>query len=147
MKPLRKHLFGSLLTVLLGGLSISASRADVILVSNDGGTDFNGTIGEYTTAGVPINPALISVINPRDIAILGSDLFVTTIDGVGEYTTDGVPVNPTLITGLNQPFGIAVLGSDLFVVSNNFSLGGVGKYTTAGADKPRTDPVTLVFSQ
>jgi hypothetical protein len=61
-----------------------------------------GTIGEYTTSGVPVNPAPITGLNgPVGIAVSGEDLFVTNLFGstVGKYTTSGVPVDPALITG------------------------------------------------
>jgi hypothetical protein len=118
------------LAVLLGlTLHLSTARADTIFVTNSIG----GTIGEYTTSGVPVNPALISgLISPSGIAVSGSDLFVTNYNGgtIGEYTTSGVPVNPALISGLIGPTAIAVSGSDLFVT--NFS-GTIGEYTTSGA--------------
>src|SRR4051812_7727246 len=61
--------FGGLLAVLLGFLSHNAARADQIFVTNR-----NGTIGEYTTAGATVDPALISGLgNPFGIAISGSD--------------------------------------------------------------------------
>ena len=49
----RRGLVG-LLAVLLGLLSYDTARADQIFVTN------GGTIGEYTTAGTTVNPALIS---------------------------------------------------------------------------------------
>ena len=109
---------GGLLAVLLGLLSHNAARADLIFVTEPG----NGTIGEYTTAGAPVNPALISGLSgPNGIAVSGSDLFVVnqTLGTIGEYTTSGATVNPTLISGLSLPYGIAVSGSDLFVSDSN----------------------------
>jgi hypothetical protein len=54
-------------TVLLGLLFHNAARADLIFVTNYG----NGTIGEYTTAGATVNPALISGLPyPIDIAVV-----------------------------------------------------------------------------
>src|SRR5689334_6715308 len=102
-----RHLLDGLFAVFLGGLLISPVRGDVIFVA-----DFNsGTIGEYTTAGAPINPALISGLNhPIGIAVSGSDLFVANEsaggpnDGViSKYTTAGVLVTPALISGIPQP--------------------------------------------
>jgi hypothetical protein len=91
-----------------------------------------GTIGEYTTDGATVNPALISgLAGPNGIAVSGSDLFVTNgfIGTIGKYTTDGATVNPALISGLF--LDIAVSGSDLFVT--NFLSGTIGEYTTDGA--------------
>src|SRR5262249_19823566 len=94
----------------------------------------DGTIAEYTTAGAPVNTALVTGLNaPRQLATDGTNLFVTLLnDGaIGEYTTSGATVNAALVTGLYAPEGIAVLGDDLFVADtfNNR----VGEYTTSGA--------------
>jgi hypothetical protein len=60
------------------GLSVSAARADLIYVTNAG----TGTIGEYTTAGAPVNPALISGLsNPSGIAVSGANLWVASSGG------------------------------------------------------------------
>jgi hypothetical protein len=85
------------------------ARGDILFVANFGGN----TIGEYTTSGATVNPALVAVTSPVGVAVSGSDLFVTSSNMIGEYTTSGAPVNPALITGLNTPLGIAVSGSDL----------------------------------
>src|SRR5205085_937064 len=72
----------------------------------------NGTIGEYTTAGATVNPALISGLsNPWGIAVSGSDLFVANNanNTIGEYTTAGATVNPALISGLGGPYAFAVV--------------------------------------
>jgi hypothetical protein len=119
------------LAVLLGlTLGLSTARADTIFV-----TDVRaGSIGEYTTSGATVNPALISGLSiPEGIAVSGSDLFVVNFGTgtIGEYTTSGATVNPALISGLNNPVGIAVSGSDLFVT--NFTAGTIGEYTTSGA--------------
>ena len=119
------------LAVLLGlTLGLSTARADTIFV-----TDVRaGSIGEYTTSGATVNPALISGLSiPEGIAVSGSDLFVVNFGTgtIGEYTTSGATVNPALISGLNIPVGIAVSGSDLFVA--NGGAGAIGEYTTSGA--------------
>ena len=91
-----------------------------------------GTIGEYTTSGIPVNSALIAGLNaPVAIAISGSNLFVANLRGgtIGEYTTSGATVNASLITGLINPVGIAVFESELFVASINQT---IGEYTTSG---------------
>src|SRR5947209_7330071 len=129
----RRKLRG-LFAVLLGLLSHNAARADQIFVTNR-----NGTIGEYTTAGATVNPALISDLNgPLGIAVSGSDLFVVNNGNgtIGTYTTAGATVNPALISGLSSPTGIAVSGSDLFVANYfdaNYGSGTIGAYTTSGA--------------
>ena len=67
MKLLGQHrLAGLLFAVLLGLLSAAGARADLIFVASFG----PGTIGEYTTAGATVNPALISGLSsPTGIAI------------------------------------------------------------------------------
>jgi hypothetical protein len=83
---------GGLFAVILGLLSHNVARADLIFVANTG----TGMIGEYTTAGAAVYPALISGLNgPYGIAVSGSDLFVANANGtIGEYTTAGATVNP-----------------------------------------------------
>src|SRR4051812_5476431 len=96
---------GGLFAVLLGFLSHNAARADLIFVTNA----VDGTVGEYTTAGATVNPALISGLSyAGGIAVSGSDLFVANNGTIGQYTTSGATVNPTLISGLNFPRNIAV---------------------------------------
>src|SRR4051794_28434221 len=94
-----RHGSGALFAVLLGLLSHNAARADQIFISNT----LPGTVGEYTTAGATVNPALISgLIFPQGIAVSGSDLFVVNQSGtIGQYTTAGATVNPALISGLS----------------------------------------------
>src|SRR5438309_1036819 len=124
---LYRHGLNGLFAVLLGLLSHNAARADLIFVANASA----GTIGEYTSTGAAVNPALISGLSrPLCIAVSGSDLFVVNFGSgmngaIGRYTTMGAPVNAALIAGLSFPDGIAVSGSDLFV-SN--SLGTIGAY-------------------
>ena len=131
MKPFYqpKVIASGLFAGLLGSLSPSAARA--------GGTIFETnlfveTVGEYTTSGATVNPALISGLSaPIGIAVSGSDLFVVNFGTgtIGEYTTSGATVNAALISGLSLPVGVAVLGSDLFVTNGT----AIGEYTTAGA--------------
>jgi hypothetical protein len=133
MKPFYqpKVITSGLFAGLLGSLSPSAARAgDTIFETNL----FIDTIGEYTTSGATVNPALISGLNgPIGIAVSGSDLFVVNFNTgtISEYTTSGATVNAALISGLSLPVGVAVLGSDLFVT--NEIPGTIGEYTTAGA--------------
>ena len=96
------------------GIAVSGST---LYVTNDA----NGTVGEYTTSGTPINTSLISGLTaPGALAISGSDLFVDTLGGgggyyypvIGEYTTSGTPINTSLISepgGPNGDMGIAVV--------------------------------------
>src|SRR6266699_956277 len=101
-----------------------------------------GTIGEYTTLGATVDPALISGLSlPQGIAVSGENLFVTSLNlasdtgRIGEYTTSGATVNPALITTLGGPSGIAVSGRDLFVAISNVTSESsrIGEYTTSGA--------------
>lgn len=87
---------------------IAISGSDLFVVSND---FVLGGVGKYTTAGVPINPALIPLpgIHPSGIAVSGADLLVPIGNTIAEYTVDGVLVNPTLISeGLDAPIGVTV---------------------------------------
>jgi hypothetical protein len=100
-------------------------------------TNFNsGTVGEYTTSGAPINPALISGLpGPTGIAVSGDKLFVKNGDKISEYTTSGALVNAALISDVVGNGNVAVSGHDLFAahdhpLSDADSV--VGKYTTSG---------------
>src|SRR5438309_1622778 len=106
---LYRHGLGGLFAGLLGLLSHNTARADQIFVTNGASV---GTIGEYTTAGATVNPALISGLShPLGIAVSGSDLFVVDVNfrTIGQYTTAGAPVNPALISGVPYPFDLAVV--------------------------------------
>ncbi len=118
-------------------LTSVAAHADEILVGNVTPTN---TIGEYTTSGATVNPALISLPSPGSpeaITVSGSDVFVASQccfnpGSISEYTTSGATVNASLVTGLNSVgLGIAVSGSDLFVALTG--LGTIAEYTTSGA--------------
>src|SRR4030095_11931983 len=95
--------------LILSGLGASAAlcampattRAAQIFVANFE----TGTIGEYTTSGATVDPALISGLSlPQGIAVSGGNLFVTSLNltsntgRIGEYTTSGETVHPALIT-------------------------------------------------
>jgi hypothetical protein len=104
---------GGLFAILLAGLSVSAARADLIYVTNAG----NGMIGEYTTAGAAVNPALLTGLSsPYGIAVLGSSLFVAEQGSgkVDEYDATTLKLLAS-VSGLSSPAGVAVLGSSLFV--------------------------------
>ena len=87
-----------------------------------------------SSSGALLNSDLISMTEPLNITVSGSNLFVSNDSGiVGEYTTSGATVNASLINvGSNDELGsMVVIGSDLFV--SDYSAGLVGEYTTSGA--------------
>jgi hypothetical protein len=100
------------------------------------GTDGDGYIAEYTTAGTRINGGLIDygVVNPWGIAISGNDLYIASSgdNAVAEYTTSGALITYFLVSGLYSPMGIAISGNDIFEV-NGFGAGTVGEYTFSGS--------------
>ena len=84
-----------------------------------------GTIGEYTTSGATVDPALISGLNgPQGIAVSGGNLFVTNFETgtIGEYTISGETVNASLISGLNEPTDIAVVSASVADASSTWVL-------------------------
>jgi DNA-binding beta-propeller fold protein YncE len=92
--------------VLTCGLAITLRAQNLYIASY-----YNGTIGEYTTAGATVNASLISGLSfPWGIATSGNDIFVDNEGNgtIGEYTTAGATVNADLISGLDNPTGIAV---------------------------------------
>ncbi len=97
-------------------------------------TDYNqGTIGEYTTSGIPINASLVQgLTQPAGLAVSGSDIFVANyhFGTIGEYTTSGETINKSLISGLTDPAAIVVVGSNLYILSGY--TGAVAEYTTSG---------------
>jgi streptogramin lyase len=95
----------------------------------------NGTVGQYTTTGTVVNPALVTNLDsPVGIALSGDRIFVSSLSSgtIGEYTTSGATINSNLITGLQSPQGLAV-DSDGNLYVANYAAGTVGKYTSAGA--------------
>jgi len=123
--------FGALVaTTVLWGTPASASVGDVFIVNTNGTT---GTVGEYTTDGGTVNPALITDLNnPWGVAVSGTYLYVSNQGNgtISEYTTSGTLVNANFVTGLSGPVGIAVSGTDLYVVNQGPGPGDgwVGKY-------------------
>ena len=110
----------SLITTGLNGPWGIAASGSNLFVSNM----YGNTVGEYTTTGATVNPALVSgVSEPAGIAVSGSNLFVVNWNGgntswVGEYNaTTGAAVNPIIAYGNNNSgHGYVVLsGTDLFV--------------------------------
>src|SRR6266496_2751747 len=129
--------------LILSGLAASAAlcampettHAAQIFVTNFG----TGRIGQYTTSGATVDPALIITLGgPSKIAVFEENLFVsisnvTSESGrIGKFTTSGATVNPDLIPGLSFPLGIAVSGGNLFVMDS--VTGTIGEYNaTTGA--------------
>jgi hypothetical protein len=109
----------SLVTGLNYPVGVTVSGSNLFVVNNGGGA-VSGSIGEYTTAGVTVNAALVTGLNdfPQYLAVFGTSLFVTnetagtsSSGSIGEYDiATGSPINAALVTGLFQPFGIAVVG-------------------------------------
>jgi hypothetical protein len=127
-------LFAALASVMMPSLA----QGGLIFETNY----YANTIGEYTTDGQVVNPALITGLNePYGITVSDGYIYVTNSGSgtVGKYTTSGQTVNAALITGVNDANGVVVSGNDLFVLS-----GGpvVGKYTTAGT----TTNATLIHA-
>jgi hypothetical protein len=94
-----------------------------------------GTVSEYTTSGVPLNPTFITGLSfPEGIAISGDKLFVANAGRISQYTTSGALVERALVSGLNGPGAIAVSGKFLYVVSTsrNSESSIIGKYTISG---------------
>ena len=94
---------------------------------------YNGTVGEYTTAGGTVNASLITGLSqPYGIAVSGGDLFVAEPDNgtVGEYTTAGTTLNAAFDYRTSFPVqAIAVSGGNLYVANAGNQPG----TTTAGA--------------
>ena len=96
---------------------------------------YGGMVGEYTTSGVPVNPALIDGLNfPVGIDVLGDSLFVVNVGNgtIGKYTTSGVPVNPSLVSGLRPWGGIAVVSAPVPDASSTWTLLLLGLTATFG---------------
>ena len=96
---------------------------------------YGGTVGKYTTSGVPVNPALIDGLNfPVGIDVLGDSLFVVNVGNgtIGKYTTSGVPVNPSLVSGLRPWGGIAVVSAPVPDASSTWTLLLLGLTATFG---------------
>jgi DNA-binding beta-propeller fold protein YncE len=117
----------------MAGIAVSGDGKD-LFVANIA----TGTIGEYTTSGGMVNPALVTGLShPMGIALEGDNLFVVNrLKGagtIGEYTIMNGTVTamkPSLVsTGLHDPIGIAVEGANLFVVNHT---GTIGEFTTSG---------------
>lgn len=105
---------------LFAAEGIAVSGADLFVASYNA-----GTINEYTTSGTPVNSFSIAGggytgYHPEQIAVSGSDLFVTVLpqssytyalsDAVGEYTTSGTTVDSAMVQSLGGVYahGIAL---------------------------------------
>ncbi len=89
-------------------------------------------IGEYTTAGAPVNAHLIAISSfTFGMAIIGTNLFTANVSGViAKYSLDGTTVNPALVSGLSHPMGLATDGTYLYVA--NTANESIGLYNTSG---------------
>ena len=106
----------------------------------------NGTVGEYTEAGVAVNVALITGLqNPTGIALSGPNLYVTE-EGVGSgvvgefNSTTGQAVNADLVTGLSSPSAVCVVGQDIFVTDSQ--TGNVGEFDANSGTTVNTALIT-----
>jgi hypothetical protein len=139
-KPVSYDLCTFLLAISLLTMPATA-RCGTIFVSNrNNDVPGAGTIGEYTTSGATVNPALVSGLSePFPIAVSGDNLFVlNSFTGtIGKYTTSGAVVNPALVS-VNLANSFAVSGGNLFVTGGTFSNGTIGVYnaTTGAAVNP-----------
>jgi hypothetical protein len=126
------------LVAMIAGVPLRATQAQMF-IANEGSSEFfsNGSIGEYTLSGTPINASLITgLAAPSAICIVGSDMYVLLsgangAGGIGEYTLTGQPVNPDLVTGLNSPAGMVIVGSDIFI--GDYYNSGMSEYSLTGA--------------
>lgn len=119
----------SFITGLSGpkGIAVSGSTLFVANSSFPG----SGTIGKYdASTGAEIDASFITGAFGRDLAVSGSNLFVTNGGGaVAKYDAiTGATINLGFVTvDFGQPQGVAVSGSSLFVGNATFG-GTVGKY-------------------
>jgi hypothetical protein len=120
------------------GIAISGDKLFVTSLGSD--ENQVGTIGEYTTSGVPVNPTLITfpnTVEPGEIEVSGGNLFIGSFDystetgTIGEYTTSGVPVNPSLISGLSSS-SFAVVSASAPEASSTWALLLLGMTATFG---------------
>jgi DNA-binding beta-propeller fold protein YncE len=105
---------GSLISGFLSASDIVASGSNLYVADGEA-----NTIGQFTTAGTVVNPALITGLNdPRGIALSGNgtSLFVVNFDdgSVGHYdAVTGAALNAALITGLSNAYSIIVAAADI----------------------------------
>jgi hypothetical protein len=99
-------------------------------------SEYNGTIGEYTTSGVTINANLLNVSDSfgGDMAISGNDLFVSTTAGTGgtieEFSINGGVaqlVNSDLVSGVEGP--LAAYQNNLYVANTSGGVTNIDEYT------------------
>src|SRR5262249_59960313 len=94
-----------------GGLALDNLGHLLVSTIDDG-------VKEYTTGGVPVNPALTAPGYNSATGILldgNGHLFVANNYGgeggnhIAEYTTSGILINENFITGLNNPVAMALI--------------------------------------
>jgi DNA-binding beta-propeller fold protein YncE len=117
-----------------GPIDVAIQGSNLFVLN--GGGEFAGSIGEFTTAGATIIAQLTSgFFVPKALAVAGSDLLVTYGSAsIGKYTTTGTTINDQFVQGLNAPFGVAISddGAQLFVATGGNGM--IGKYNaTTGA--------------
>ena len=107
-KPFKLSAMSIMALALLAGAALmpATAQGDIFV------TNYNGTVGEYTTSGATVNASLVSgLYEPMGIAVSGSNLFVANYSSgtIGEYDAiTGATVNASLVSGLSYPYGIAV---------------------------------------
>jgi hypothetical protein len=93
------------------GYSIAVSGSDVFVLATQslGGGLY---LAEFTSSGSFVTFGLIPYFNPTtlpEIAVLGSDVLLTTGNTISEYTPSGNLVTSSFITGLDNASNIAVV--------------------------------------
>ena len=91
-----------------------------------------GYVGKYDTVTGQGTDRLITLQNfPLCVAVVGTNLFVTTTDGTGgtieKYDTDGNYLT-TLVSGLNQPYGVTLDAAGQFLYTGTVD-GSVWEYS------------------
>ena len=128
----KRRFIGAVLAILLWIIPAKA-RADNIFVTNNE----NGTVGEYTTSGATVNPALITGLSaPSGIVVSDGYIYVPDFDTgtIAKYTTEGTLVTASLVTGLAGPVGLRLFQGNLYVTEQVDGMNGrVSVYTTSGA--------------
>jgi streptogramin lyase len=108
---------------------ITVSGSSLFVTGN--GFGYGTYVQKYTVDGSLVNPTLVPGILQSDVAVSGSNLYVSQASAIGKYTMAGLPVNNLLVTGLNGPYRIALPedGTHVFVTISGD--GKVGEYDTA----------------
>lgn len=103
----------ALITGLARPYGIAVSGSELYVASaNELTPGKDGSIGRYTTTGVPLNPALISDITPFGVALSG-DASVPPVSPLGDFDHDfDVDVADYLILSTHLLTDVSGLGSD-----------------------------------